>query len=219
MNEMKRYVNTVEWHLRLDPPTRLRVMNDLASDLQSRLEAGETMAQIRADLGSPEQLAATLEASFAEHRDPAPRWRWWLLAAAAAVLAVGLAGPSLLGQARTSVGIIGGADGPTAIWVSGPAPVPNTGLVLGLSWAVLLVAAFCWLGWCRHGARKRYWLPAALSLAVCLWQAALALLGWQPDLLWVQSPLMILAVFVLSGFWLGVILLVLSLRGALKKDR
>ena len=40
MNEMKRYVNTVERCLRLDPATRLRVMNDLASDLQSRLEAG-----------------------------------------------------------------------------------------------------------------------------------------------------------------------------------
>ena len=87
MNEMKRYVNTVERCLRLDPATRLRVMNDLASDLQSRLEAGETMEQIRAELGGPEQLAAALEAEFAAHRDPAPRWRWWLLVGAAAVLA------------------------------------------------------------------------------------------------------------------------------------
>ena len=89
MNEMKRYVNTVERCLRLDPATRLRVMNDLASDLQSRLEAGETMEQIRAELGGPEQLAAALEAEFAAHRDPAPRWRWWLLAGAAAVVAGG----------------------------------------------------------------------------------------------------------------------------------
>ena len=53
MNEMKRYVNTVERCLRLDPATRLRVMNDLASDLQSRLEAGETMEQIRRGTGRP----------------------------------------------------------------------------------------------------------------------------------------------------------------------
>mgnify|MGYP005763467891 FL=1 len=82
MNEIKRYVNRVEWNLRLDWPTRVRVMNDLASDLQSRLEAGETLADIRADLGGPEQLAATLNEAFADHRDPAPRWRWWLLAGA-----------------------------------------------------------------------------------------------------------------------------------------
>ena len=117
MNEMKRYVNTVERCLRLDPATRLRVMNDLASDLQSRLEAGETMEQIRAELGGPEQLAAALEAEFAAHRDPAPRWRWWLLAGAAAVLAAAAFGSCAQRQAAASVGIIGGADGPTAILV------------------------------------------------------------------------------------------------------
>ena len=115
MNEMKRYVNTVERCLRLDPATRLRVMNDLASDLQSRLEAGETMEQIRAELGGPEQLAAALETEFAAHRDPAPRWRWWLLAGAAAVLAAAAFGSCAQRQAAASVGIIGGADGPTVM--------------------------------------------------------------------------------------------------------
>ena len=165
MNEMKRYVNTVERCLRLDPATRLRVMNDLASDLQSRLEAGETMEQIRAELGGPEQLAAALEAEFAAHRDPAPRWRWWLLAGAAAVLAAAAFGSCAQRQAAASVGIIGGSDGPTAIFVSGPVAFPGW-WPLGLVWAVLLVAAFLLLGWCRHGRPRRCWLPAALCAAV-----------------------------------------------------
>lgn len=214
MNEIKRYVNRVEWNLRLDWPTRVRVMNDLASDLQSRLEAGETLADIRADLGGPEQLAATLNEAFADHRDPAPRWRWWLLAGAAAALALGFALPALTGARQAAVGVIGGADGPTAILVSGPGI--SGGTLLGISWALLLAAAFCWLGWCRHGHPRRYWLPALLSLIVCAGQGVLLALGWQPGLP-VYGPLSILAGFLLSGFWLGAALLVLSLRGALKK--
>ena len=137
MNEMKRYVNTVERCLRLDPATRLRVMNDLASDLQSRLEAGETMEQIRAELGGPEQLAAALEAEFAAHRDPAPRWRCWL--------------------------------------------------------------------------------PAALCAAVLAAEGALAALGQQLVPVLVLSPLTALAGLLLSGVWLAAVLLVLAVRGALKK--
>ena len=178
MNEMKRYVNTVERCLRLDPATRLRVMNDLASDLQSRLEAGKTMEQIRAELGGPEQLAAALEAEFAAHRDPAPRWRWWLLAGAAAVLAAAAFGSCAQRQAAASVGIIGGADGPTAIFVSGPVAFPGW-WPLGLVWAVLLVAAFLLLGWCRHGLPRRCWLPAALCATVLAAEGALAVLGQQ----------------------------------------
>ena len=211
MNEMKRYVNTVERCLRLDPATRLRVMNDLASDLQSRLEAGETMEQIRA-----EQLAAALEAEFAAHRDPAPRWRWWLLAGAAAVLAAAAFGSCAQRQAAASVGIIGGADGPTAIFVSGPVAFPGW-WPLGLVWAVLLVAAFLLLGWCRHGRPRRCWLPAALCAAVLAAEGALAVLGQQLVPALVLSPLTALAGLLLSGAWLAAVLLVLAVRGALKK--
>ncbi len=216
MNEIKRYVTAVEWHLRLDRATRLRVMNDLASDLQSRLDAGETPAAIRADLGEPKQLAATLNAEFAAHRDPAPRWRWWLLAGAAAALAAAGFGSCAQRQAAASVGIIGGADGPTAIWVTGPAGFSGW-LPLGLIWAALLLAAFLLLGWCRRGRPRRYWLPAALCAAVLAAEAALALLGRALWPAFVLSPLGALAELLLSGCWLAVLLLALALRGALKK--
>ena len=82
MNEIKRYVNTVERHLHLDRATRLRVMNDLAGDLQSRLEAGESLAEIQAELGDARTLADTLNREFADHRDSASPWRWAFLALA-----------------------------------------------------------------------------------------------------------------------------------------
>ena len=147
MNVIKQYVNAVERRLRLDRQTKLRVMNDLASDLQSRLDAGETLAEIEADLGSPAELAANLNAAFPEHQRPASPWRW-LFAAAAALLALWMALASM--PAQTS-GIIGGADGPTAIVVTASGPDFS---LFGLFCA--LAAAFLYLGWCRCGRPRRY---------------------------------------------------------------
>lgn len=165
MNAIKQYVNAVERRLRLDRQTKLRVMNDLASDLQSRLDAGETLAEIEADLGSPAELAANLNAAFPEHQRPASPWRW-LFAAAAALLALWMALASM--PAQTS-GIIGGADGPTAIVVTASGPDFS---LFGLFCA--LAAAFLYLGWCRCGRPRRYGAAIALS-AVCLVLAALGL--------------------------------------------
>ena len=165
MNAIKQYVNAVERRLRLDRQTKLRVMNDLASDLQSRLDAGETPAEIEADLGSPAELAANLNAAFPEHQRPASPWRW-LFAAAAALLALWMALASM--PAQTS-GIIGGADGPTAIVVTASGPDFS---LFGLFCA--LAAAFLYLGWCRCGRPRRYGAAIALS-AVCLVLAALGL--------------------------------------------
>ena len=54
MNEVKRYVNTVERHLRLDRTTRLRVMNDLASDLQAVWTRGRLWKKFRRAWEMPE---------------------------------------------------------------------------------------------------------------------------------------------------------------------
>ena len=137
MNAIKHYVYAVERRLRLDRQTKLRVMNDLASDLQSRLDAGETLAEIEADLGSPAELAANRNAAFPGQQRLASPWRW-LFAAAAALLALWMALASM--PAQTS-GIIGGADGPTAIVVTASGPDFS---LFGLFCA--LAAAFLFLG-------------------------------------------------------------------------
>lgn len=211
MNAIKQYVNAVERRLRLDRQTKLRVMNDLASDLQSRLDAGETLAEIEADLGSPAELAANLNAAFPEHQRPASPWRW-LFAAAAALLALWMALASM--PAQTS-GIIGGADGPTAIVVTASGPDFS---LFGLFCA--LAAAFLFLGWCRCGRPRRYGAAIALS-AVCLALAALRL----PALFAAQHAFsegggtaaaalssIWLPALLRSGVWLALPVLVFALR-------
>ena len=211
MNAIKQYVNAVERRLRLDRQTKLRVMNDLASDLQSRLDAGETLAEIEADLGSPAELAANLNAAFPEHQRPASPWRW-LFAAAAALLALWMALASM--PAQTS-GIIGGADGPTAIVVTASGPDFS---LFGLFCA--LAAAFLYLGWWRCGRPRRYGAAIALS-AVCLVLAALGL----PALFAAQHAFsesggtaaaalssIWLPALLRSGVWLALPVLVFALR-------
>ena len=66
----------------------------------------------------------------------------------------------------SSIGIIGGADGPTAIFVTG-----RFGWSGVLPWAVGFLALFLLAGWCRK-ARRRLWLPLLLCAAVIIWNAA-----------------------------------------------
>lgn len=202
MNEVKRYVNTVERHLRLDRTTRLRVMNDLASDLQSRLDAGETLADIQADLGDARTLAETLNREFPDHRDNASPWRWaFLVLAVFVALVLGVNGLTAR-QEAASIGIIGGADGPTAIFVSVQYTILD--VLYAVSWPVTLVGGYCLLGPARRGSRKRLLVPMILCGA-----SALVQLVWFLGSVWqfggeisVLLPLWGSA-FIRSGIWLS----------------
>lgn len=211
MNEVKRYVNTVERHLRLDRTTRLRVMNDLASDLQSRLDAGETLADIQADLGDARTLADTLNREFADHRDNASPWRWAFLALAIFLVLV-IAVNGMTAQSNSaSIGIIGGADGPTAIFVSVQYTVLD--ILYTVSWPVTLVGGYFLLGPARRGSHKRLLVPLVLGGASFLVQIAWIVYSvWQMEGgILVLLPLWV-GIFVRSGIWLSGWLLWRSVR-------
>lgn len=211
MNEVKRYVNTVERHLRLDRTTRLRVMNDLASDLQSRLDAGETLEEIQADLGDARTLADTLNREFADHQDNASPWRWVFLALAIFLALVFAVSGMTARNNAVSIGIIGGADGPTSILVS----VQYTMLEVlhTISWPVTLLGGYCLLGPARRGSRKRLLVPMILCGGSVLVQIVWLFYSvWQiGGSLSVLLPLWIGA-FVRSGIWLSGWLLWRTLR-------
>ena len=129
------YIQAVLRASGLPRSVRRRLRADLESDLAARLEQGETMEQAIAAMGPADRLGAELREAWA----PRPRSRREKgVLIAALVLALLRAGSllwyfaqqSVLGfwvRALTghtvgnaaSVGVIGGADGPTAIFVSG----------------------------------------------------------------------------------------------------
>ncbi|MBR2048335.1 MAG: hypothetical protein IJ960_07020 [Oscillospiraceae bacterium] len=147
--KMKKYCNAVERRLNLPRDVRTRVMNDFASSIAARREAGETDEAIFAELGTPREAAAVLNEQMKEYAYRKSPWRW---AALAAVILGGLmiAYNGLVGllthalnaaiNSNSSVGIIGGADGPVAIFVTSNPSVEGL-----LVW--LLVLATGLIGW------------------------------------------------------------------------
>ena len=228
MNAIKRYVNAVDRRLHLPLAVRARVMSDFATTIQSLREEGLDDEAIMKKLGEPRCAAARLRAELGEYAAPQKsplRWLFLALAAALAALwALGLLVPAANGAWASSVGVIGGADGPTAIWVasSGAAGFFDRAAFPGaLSGAVLpaqALAFLCayWMAARTKGVRR---VIAAAAAGLLLEALAAALFCANGGVLWpaaVQSPastaLGALAFALLPGGWLNAAALVWALR-------
>lgn len=130
--EKKKYIRAVGRRLNLPPDVKKRIMTDFVSAIQSRQDAGKTDEEIYGELGTPAAAAADLNEQMKEFAYVKSPWRWaffaLILLGATALLyggGIGLTAAILSAAlAGQDVGIIGGADGPTAIFVTqarGPA--------------------------------------------------------------------------------------------------
>ena len=142
---LEKYLRAVRRRLNMPKQLKDRVMNDLISSVEARKEEGLTEADIFAELGTPKAAAAELNQQMAEYTYRKSPWRW--LCFALMILCVlmlvhgglrGLLAAALTATHAASVGIIGGADGPTAIFVTtSPDFLRYTyclvGLLLGMS--------------------------------------------------------------------------------------
>jgi uncharacterized membrane protein len=134
MNEaeqkMKTYLKQVERRLNLPGDIKKRVMSDFESSIHSRREAGMTDAAIFAELGDAKKAAADLNEQMKEFTYRKSPWRYVfaVVAACGAAKLIKLLIAQILYWTMqiplrlesASVGVIGGADGPTAILVAGP---------------------------------------------------------------------------------------------------
>lgn len=130
MTEMEKYIKSVRRHLNLPKDVKNRVMSDFVSSIHARQEAGQKEEEILAELGDAKKAAADLNEQMKEFAYRKSPWRF-LFAAVAAYGAANLLakvwGQILfwlfriqMRQESFSVGVIGGADGPTAIFVTTP---------------------------------------------------------------------------------------------------
>lgn len=159
---VKRYMNAIERHLRVDRKTRVRIMTELASDFQSRRENGQSDEAIMQELGTPEEVAAQFNAALDAPSSP-NRWRWAFVVLAVLILAIALVpmlADKLSVNQAASIGAIGGADGPTAIYVTAS---PAQSLIASLPWLLGCVAGFFLPTWRDPHASKGY----GLSLLLC----------------------------------------------------
>ncbi|MBP3684721.1 MAG: hypothetical protein J6J12_07145 [Oscillospiraceae bacterium] len=131
---MKRYTTAIERRLNLPREIKNRVMSDFVSSICARREAGMTDEEIYTELGSPQKAAAELNEQMKEFAYRKNPWRY-LFAVGAVYGGVKLLsglwvnliwlGVQIWDYFSTdsmavSIGVIGGADGPTAIFVTSP---------------------------------------------------------------------------------------------------
>lgn len=157
--KMKKYCSRVERRLNLPKSVKKRVMNDFRSSIDARREAGETDEQMIAELGTPKEAAAVLNEQMKEYAYRKSPWRWAALAGAAVsglillwTTAVNWLLNLLFSASLTeaqSLGIIGGADGPTAIFVT-----RGTGVDPDAVLSVIILAV-CLLVWWRLSHLKQ----------------------------------------------------------------
>lgn len=122
---MEKYLRAVRRRLNMPKDWKDRVMTDFRSSIEARSEAGQKDASIIAELGTPKQAAKELNGQMQEYTYRKSPWRWLCLALAI-FSGLCLAHKGLVGLLlvlfnkayNASIGIIGGADGPTAIFVT-----------------------------------------------------------------------------------------------------
>ena len=155
--KMKKYMTAIERKLNLPQAVKVRVMSDLMSSVAARREAGQTDDAIYAELGTPRAVAAELNEQMKEYAYTKSNWRWAALAgmivAAWKLIFQSVAGlvvwlVNLSVSESASLGLIGGADGPTAIFV--------TTAAVGHRWILwVLVLVMCSIGWWRLNHIKK----------------------------------------------------------------
>lgn len=156
--KMKRYVNAIERRLNLPLEVKARVMSDFGSSIAARREAGQTDEEIYAELGEPKKVAAELNEQMQEFAYRKSPWRFVFAVLGiyfgikllgivyVLIFAAAMAIYANMPNMASSVGIIGGADGPTAIFVTTSTNWPTFFLEVGLTAAVV--------GFCIWGYRR-----------------------------------------------------------------
>lgn len=147
MKDMEKYIKAIERRLNLPRDVKARVMSDLVSSIRARQEAGETPDEIIAELGSAAKVAAELNEQMKEFAYRKSPWRYLfaVLAAYGAARVLKLLFGQIMywifqiqvRQETASIGVIGGADGPTAIFVTSD---PAAGYII----AVVLLIVGIW---------------------------------------------------------------------------
>lgn len=151
----KQYLRRVRRALTADRATRAAILRDLQEIFASAAEHGQSEAEVIDRLGPPVDFARAAEEQLGVDRPRRLRRRMLLCtlpAAALSVLFLALFGLFRSFPPHSSVGVIGGADGPTAIFVTS-APISPAALVPLL--CAVLFAAVALLSLLHYFRQKR----------------------------------------------------------------
>ena len=144
---ISQYLRQVKRRLNMPCKAKDRVISDLHSSIIARQESGQATEDILKEFGAPKQTAADLNLQMNEYTYRKSPWRWVCLALAilggVVILFNGALGiiNTYLSLASDLV-IIGGADGPTAIFVTASPTQFNTELFISAMVLILGIAGY-----------------------------------------------------------------------------
>lgn len=155
--KMKKYMRAVGRKLNLPADVKKRVMTDFTCSIQSRYEAGKTDDEIFAELGTPADVASDLNEQMKEFAYTKSPWRWVCLGLIVVCLMTLLyrGGAGLLAAILSftlyneSVGVIGGVDGPTQIYIAQSQDSMIHGMVMTALVLLMSILGFYFLGHMR----------------------------------------------------------------------
>ncbi len=122
--EVNQYLKAIAKKLRLPKKIKQSVLSDLVTGMLARAEAGESMAEIMEDMGTPLQVAKGINEEMDDFVYVKSPWRWacmlLIVMSVMVLLMHGYWGVWLFlsNGMLNKIGVIGDADGPTQIFVS-----------------------------------------------------------------------------------------------------
>ena len=221
--KIKRYVNRLERRLRLPVENKARINEDIGTEIHLRMESGKTANQVIEEMGSPEKVAEHFNEEYSECQVKRNPVRFIFLGVAVLIgLGYIICGIDAWYAHRQMEGltgaIIGGADGPTAIFLAGKFP-DNNWLGWGLSCAGIFLGCIAAYFFVLYGKNKtpRKYIRCVLLSAIGL------IVGFIPwfvsggggSIQW-SLPVGVSEITVMPGVILNAIVLVCSLRRYLR---
>ena len=153
--KVKKYLKTVARKLRLPKEIKESVMSDLLTGIYARIEGGESIETVLKQMGTPLQVAEGINMEMDDVAYTKSPWRWaclvLIILSAAVLLMQGATGVLLLlaNGAFSSIGVIGGVDGPAQIYVTTTPGAEIHSIVMAAILLVMGILGFCRLSRCQ----------------------------------------------------------------------
>lgn len=117
--KIKKYVNAIEWHLKVPLEMKARINSDIGTEIHLRLETGKTIDEVMAEMGTPKEVAQRFNTELKEQTLRKHPLRFLFLTLAVLVVIGTVAGGMnhFHPLSQEEISMIGGVDGPTSVYV------------------------------------------------------------------------------------------------------
>lgn len=207
---IKKYVDNIKHHLQLSHKMKSRISYDLLTDINSRIEKGETLKDIMASMGTPKEVADGFNDELSQYQNKKNPWRFVFL------FLTFFTGVGIIYNLIDNYWVrdsIGGADGPTSISVSQVIPTP---FWLLISFVLGCLATYFLLKCNKNSHKKDYTIVVILSisaLTVFILGLIFVSIDYYLNIKDITSFLfMVVQSILFPSFWLPLITLIISLR-------